>query len=461
MKKHFTVALATASLTASLLAPASAETVTTTLDGRLLQFDQPAIMQDGRVMVPLRGIFESLGAVVLFNSATQQIKATKGSKLVQLSLGSRQAYVDGRMITLDVPANTLGGRTLVPLRFVSEALGADVRWMPATHTVALTTVAGDSTSNIGTPAPVVNSAPLRISSVNHNGRKAKPGDRVLISVDGDPGSQASFDLVGVTNNIPMREIRSGRYEGEWIVRSDISVQQIPIVAHLVKGNQTATLESRRPLAIAGGNSANNVASELSPAPGTTVAQARPTVHVNLGTNLQVGTARVFVDGLEVTQQAAVVGSAVNYIPASDLTQGQHRVSVQALDYSGRMLNKDWDFVVNSAYNTNLGNARSIGLTLSNLSNGSNVPGVFNVQGQTKPFSTVTVVAEAQRSLIPGVIGFQNRVASGSRQADAYGRFDIPLDVTSLPMNTPVNLKIDVTDSTGVAGTPTSISVNRR
>lgn len=101
------------------------------------------------------------------------------------------------------------------------------------------------------------------------------------------------------------------------------------------------------------------------------------------------------------------------------------------------------------------------LALSDLSNGSNVPGVFNVQGQTKPFATVSVFAEAQRSLIPGVIGFQNRVASGSRQADAYGRFDVPMDVTSVPVNTPVTLQIDVTDTNGVANAPTRISVNRR
>lgn len=459
MNRYHKLALAAATISCSLAASAAPETVITTLDGRVLQFDQPAMMQDGRVMVPLRGIFESLGADVLFNSATQTIKATKGSKLVELSLGSRQAVVDGRMITLDVPAGTVGGRTLVPLRFVSEALGADVRWMPSTHTVALTTsLVPISNSNTQSPAPVVSSSPLRISSVNHNGRRGlQPGDRVVVTVVGDAGAQATFDLVGVANSLPMQETSSGRYEGEWTVRSGLASNQVPVLAHLSKGGQSVAQESRRALALGSGNASTASASEMTPGPGTTVNQARPTVHVNLQSNLQLGTARVFIDGIEVSQQASVVGSAVNYVPTSDLTQGSHRVSVQALDQSGRLLNKDWDFVVNS----NVSNSGSSVLTLSNLSNGSNVPGVFNVQGQTKPFATVSVFAEAQRSLIPGVIGFQNRVASGSRQADAYGRFDVPLDVTSVPANTPVTLQIDVTDTNGVANAPTRISVNRR
>ena len=94
--------------------------ISTELNGNRLTFDQPPVMQEGRVLVPLRGIFENLGADVLYTPATRTIKATADDgQTVELTLGQRQAFVDGRQVYLDVPANTINGRTMGPLRFVS------------------------------------------------------------------------------------------------------------------------------------------------------------------------------------------------------------------------------------------------------------------------------------------------------------------------------------------------------
>ncbi|MBN1629015.1 MAG: copper amine oxidase N-terminal domain-containing protein, partial [Thermoleophilia bacterium] len=109
------------------------------VNGRPLSFRVPPMQASGRTMVPLRGIFESLGAQVNWYAPTRTITAMKGATDVQLSIGDPRATVNGQTVLLDVPAMILNGSTMVPLRFISEALGADVKWFEATQTVSITT----------------------------------------------------------------------------------------------------------------------------------------------------------------------------------------------------------------------------------------------------------------------------------------------------------------------------------
>ncbi len=98
------------------------------LDGNWLALDPPPVMQGGSVLVPLRGIFEAMQASVKFDSATRTITAVKGATTVTLTLGSSTAHVNGRPVQLSAPAQSLGGSTFVPLRFIGEAFGATVKW---------------------------------------------------------------------------------------------------------------------------------------------------------------------------------------------------------------------------------------------------------------------------------------------------------------------------------------------
>lgn len=109
------------------------------VDGQQLVLDvEPQVVQQ-RTLVPLRAIFEELGATVTWDQATQTARAVKGSDTVQITLNSTTAYVNGEAQTLDVPAMAIDGRTLVPVRFVSEALDAQVDWLQDTQTVRITT----------------------------------------------------------------------------------------------------------------------------------------------------------------------------------------------------------------------------------------------------------------------------------------------------------------------------------
>jgi hypothetical protein len=119
-------------------APASAQTVRVIVNGSSVAFDQPPIVTGGRVLIPLRGVFEQLGAFVQWNPSNNTILATRSGTEVQLTIGSRIAFVNGSQVTLDVPAMIVAGRTLVPLRFVSEAMGAHVQWEAASRVVYVT-----------------------------------------------------------------------------------------------------------------------------------------------------------------------------------------------------------------------------------------------------------------------------------------------------------------------------------
>lgn len=96
---------------------------------RQLNFDVPPVIKNGRTLVPMRTIFEQLGAIVTWDAKTKMVQAIKGYTTIILKIGSNRALVNGQEVTLDVPAEISKGRTLVPIRFISESLGAQVSWI--------------------------------------------------------------------------------------------------------------------------------------------------------------------------------------------------------------------------------------------------------------------------------------------------------------------------------------------
>lgn len=113
--------------------------LTVALDGQKLYFDQVPVSENGRVLVPLRAIFEALGATVDWNGETQTVTATKDDITVSLTLDDTTATKNDETITLDVPAKAVNGRTLVPVRFIADSFGVDVQWDGKMQRVVLTT----------------------------------------------------------------------------------------------------------------------------------------------------------------------------------------------------------------------------------------------------------------------------------------------------------------------------------
>lgn len=109
------------------------------VDGEPLTTSAPPREVGGRIMVGMRDIFERLGAEVKWDAAERRITAMRGARTVVLWIGRNYALINEAPLPLDVPPMLIGGFTYVPVRFPSEALGANVGWLSATRTVLIDT----------------------------------------------------------------------------------------------------------------------------------------------------------------------------------------------------------------------------------------------------------------------------------------------------------------------------------
>lgn len=111
--------------------------ITILLNGEKLSFDVEPYIKEGRTLVPFRGILESLGAEVIWNPDEKSVTTKSETTEIYLKIGSNETFVNGNKVIIDVAAEITDSRTFVPLRFVSENLGATVLWDGATRTVAI------------------------------------------------------------------------------------------------------------------------------------------------------------------------------------------------------------------------------------------------------------------------------------------------------------------------------------
>ena len=107
------------------------------LNDKSVTMDQAAYVKSGRTLVPFRFLGESLGAKVTWDPAKNQAILDLGERQVKVTIGSKVANVNGELATLDVAAEIKSGRTFIPLRFVSESLGAWVGYEAKTQMVTV------------------------------------------------------------------------------------------------------------------------------------------------------------------------------------------------------------------------------------------------------------------------------------------------------------------------------------
>ncbi len=115
------------------------DNITVKLNGQILTFDVQPQLINGRTMVPLRKIFESLGATVEWDEETQTVTSVRGDTTVKLTIGVPAITINKQIPKeLDTAPCTVNDRTLVPVRAVSEAFNMNVDWDDAAQTVLIT-----------------------------------------------------------------------------------------------------------------------------------------------------------------------------------------------------------------------------------------------------------------------------------------------------------------------------------
>ena len=127
-------------LAASMAVPVMADdAIKVVVNGKNITFeDQAPIIKNDRTLVPLRGVLENMGITVEWNAEDQGVSAVRGADRAYFKIGSSSLSTTDGTVTLDVAPEIINERTMIPLRAVAEAFGADVKWDDATKTITIT-----------------------------------------------------------------------------------------------------------------------------------------------------------------------------------------------------------------------------------------------------------------------------------------------------------------------------------
>jgi len=138
IKKTFCLIFVSVSMMLLANTAMAEKNITVFVDNSRVEFDVQPKLIGGRTMVPLRAIFEALGATVTWDESTQTVTAYNEAYLVKSTIGKNEMLVNNEKVDIDIPPMIVDGRTLVPARFVAEAFNCDVKWDSSNFMVNIT-----------------------------------------------------------------------------------------------------------------------------------------------------------------------------------------------------------------------------------------------------------------------------------------------------------------------------------
>ncbi len=386
--------------------------VSVTLNGAPLALNPAPEVRSGRVFVPLRGIFERLGASVVYDGGT--INAQGNGHAVSLHIGSTQASVDGQIQNLDVAPFIIGASTYVPLRFVSQALGASVNYDASNRVVAL---------GGGGPSPAQRDAQAQQQAQQQaQDQRAQEQQRALAA------QQAQAQQA------------QAQQQAQAVQRA--REQQAAIDQQRAQAQQRA---QPSPLTFAA----------VRPGRDESVAARRPTIEADFGgAQADPNSLRVTLDGLNITDESSRSPRGVVFSPASDLQSGRHDVRVVGTDTNGHPFDMSWTFASGTSAVVNA-------ITDLRPGNGASVHGQFVVTGHTLPGARVVVqvgTASGPRS-DNNILGQLFGTGAGASEtvrsevtADGSGNFQAPISIAVRPGQA-LTLVVDSTDAQTKAAAP--------
>ena len=252
--------------------------------------------------------------------------------------------------------------------------------------------------------------------------KIEPGAELRFMLAGMPGAVATFGIPGVVENVPMREVRPGVYEGSYTIRRlDNLAPSRPIVATLRMGDKAVTSSLSQPLTT---DAKAPVISNLSPREGeqlvgNTTTSVSASFDDGGGVGVDPRSVRILLAGRNVTAESNITAQFFSY--RADLPAGRYTVDVSAKDMVGNTVNKVWNFEIAG---TAAAAAAPVTLPLQATSHTNNAIVEGNsttVRGRTAPGALVEVRVQAIAP-IAGFFGVTQEVLSERVQADAAGNF---------------------------------------
>ena len=196
----------------SLTAFGETNNVTVYVDNQKVEFDVNPFIENGRTLVPLRGVFEKLGANVDWNKNILEVVIKDENNEIEMLLGNGKVMVNGEIKDIDVPTKMISSRTFAPLRFISENLGHDVRWDGSTNSVYITK--NDSVPAVRNMISTVGSKENLIALLEYNSKLYNyiwmergmvtndevSADKGTEAVSQAPQAEASYEDSSDTNN---------------------------------------------------------------------------------------------------------------------------------------------------------------------------------------------------------------------------------------------------------------------
>jgi hypothetical protein len=305
---------------------------------------------------------------------------------------------------------------------VRAVLRAENRSGSAEYTLA--EVMSQAPVAVAPPAPPQPAAPMprieRFSMAPID--RIEPGAELRFALDGFPGATVRVDLPGIDNDVALREVRPGHYEGSYTLRrADNLNLSRPMVATLRAGERAVTANLNLPVAqpLLGDNRSPSLAN-ITPREGEVVA-AGSVIQVSAnfedrgGSGVEPATVRITMSGRDVTGDAQIAPTGFSF--RANLPPGRHTIDVAASDRAGNLLRKAWSFEVAAA--------APINMPLQIVSHGNNGQvegGNTQVVGRTAPFASVAVKVDAVAPVPGGGFSVSQQVLSQTLQADANGNF---------------------------------------
>ncbi len=313
--------------------------VSVVVDGRPLSLRPGPIERAGRVFVPLRGIFERLGAGVVYEN--REINSTRGETSVSLRIGSKQATVNGQPQILDVAPFIVGATTYVPLRFIAQSLGAVVDYNGTSRRVSITV-----------PGTSIPPNPPPVEGIQVKARQPAPGtatgnrftpiaaqfsrgvdeESVRIRLDGNDITSGSGVSPGGFSYKPPAPLEFGKH----------TVEVAGVDGAGVHFARSWSFTTTRPAPVPVPPSSVQIRNQQ-PSPNATLENRFAVIAANFMPLANSASVRVRLDGNDITWRSGVWGGGFSYKPSAPLEFGTHTVRVTGRGGSGLPFDRSWSF----------------------------------------------------------------------------------------------------------------------
>jgi hypothetical protein len=413
--------------------PAGAQTVL--VGGQPLSMSPGPIERAGRIFVPLRAIFERLGASVVYSAG--EINATRGRSTVSLRIGSTQATVNSQPQTLDVAPFIIGATTYVPLRFVAQSFGANVGYNASTAVVSINLAGLPPAGPVRPPYPPP--APPRPPA----------GMLYLTSLQPQPGAQIANRFAVISASFS-REVYANSVR-IWLDGNDITSRggisrtgfsyrppaPLGFGSHNVRvtGGDLAGVRFDRSwsfVVVNNGPPPGQVQLRAQqPAPGSKVSNRFATISAQFTIEVNASSVRVLLNGNNVTTRSGVSRTGFSYSPPAPLDYGEHTLRVTGRSLGGAPFDRGWSFTVIRS------GPPQMHLTINQPGANQAVGPNFVVQGNTAGNARVQVTV--------GPAGSPMGQFAGSTVAGPAGNFKVNVSITRMPGQQAITVKITATD----------------